>query len=280
MWGRASSPERSSARYLARRRLRRRRIFFAAIVFLCSLLGSILFILQQNFVRISQVTISGADQSLADIATSLMRGDYLGIIPRDSIFFFPAARIRSDIIATQPTIAAVSISREGLTSLSIRVDYRAPVARWCGSGRGTTTEAIAGLPSSGNCYFFDASGVLYASATDQKTIHPFVVFTSLPGPILIGSTLPHAEQLPVTFDVARKVSTYGTSVVSINIGQDEVTLTLASGTRIMYLLGIEETAVTALISARRYMNLADGSIEYIDLRFPGTVYVKKVITAP
>ena len=104
----------------------------AGVIFFCLVLAATLYGLGRPAVRISRVVVYGADQSLASIATSAMQGNYLGVIPRDSTFFFPADSIRARIIEQHPDIAAVSIFRNGLMGLSIRIDYRAPIALWCG----------------------------------------------------------------------------------------------------------------------------------------------------
>ncbi|MCX6787133.1 MAG: hypothetical protein NTY93_01240, partial [Candidatus Kaiserbacteria bacterium] len=117
MSGRASSTEHSSERLVppaaglaARRRLRRRRIVSAFCILFLLLLMAVVYGLRQSSVRISQVQIFGppslgssggasANSSLEDIARQAMRGSYLGIIPRDSIFFFPEASIRSSLLS-------------------------------------------------------------------------------------------------------------------------------------------------------------------------------------
>ncbi len=94
------------------------------------------------------------------------------------------------------------------------------------------------------------------------------------------ATIAGADALPTAFDFARKFVTLGSPTVSVVLRGDEVDDYLASGTRITYVLGSEQDAYTALTSARANLNLTDGSIEYIDLRFPGKVYVKKVDSVP
>jgi len=91
----------------------------------------------------------------------------------------------------------------------------------------------------------------------------------------IGMTLPNAMAFPSAFNFARQLSSFGSPVSSIVFRADEVDEYLASGTRVTYLLGDEQNAFTALASARDNFNLADGSIQYVDLRFGGKVYVKK-----
>jgi len=294
MLGRVSSAERSSERLAERRRLRRRRIAFAFGILFLIILGAIVYGLWQNSVRISRVQIFGppslgsfggasADTSLADIARQTMIGSYLGIIPRDSIFFFPEGHIRADILVAHPEIAAVSIFRNGFTGLSIKTDNRVPVARWCGSGmeksdfRATSSKSDFLAPE---CYLFDAKGFIYMATNtaigSSTPLNSFMVYESFAHESSpVGSTLPNATDLPSVFDFARQLSTLGSPVISISFRNDEVDDYLASGTRITYVLGDEQNAFTALVSARANLNLADGSLDYVDVRFDGKVYSKK-----
>ncbi|MFA6408295.1 MAG: hypothetical protein WCW36_02390 [Candidatus Paceibacterota bacterium] len=230
----------------------------------------------QSSMRISRVVIYGADQSLAGVAIAALQGSYLGIVPRDSTFFISESRIRSSIMATSHDIAAVSIFRNGLTGLSIKIDYRVPIARWCGALPVASSTPVT------DCYFFDANGFVYATTTDDMSpVNAFIVYeplahegglTSLNS---IGNTLPHADKFPAAFNFARQLTTLGSPAESVVFRGDEVDDYLKSGTRITYVLGNEQNAFTALASARANLNLANGSIDYIDLRFPGKVYLKK-----
>lgn len=277
---RGSSPGQGPGESLRkRRRLRRRRILFALGILFLLLCGGIIYELQQSAVRISHVEIFGADQSFADIANAAMQGKYLGIIPRDSTFFFPASAMRADIITLHPDIAAVSIFRNGLTGLSIRVDDRVPIARWCGS-----TSSPQAVPSPNDCYFFDASGFVYATSSSDsigspqaaQPVNSFIVYESPANENeTIGSTLPNAAKLPAAFDFARQLGTLGSTVTRVILHDGEVDDYLASGTRVTYVLGNEQNAFTALVSGRANFNLADGSVDYVDLRFDGKVYLKK-----
>ena len=270
MLERASSAPQGSARLAERRRLRRRRILIALAILFAALCAGIVYELNQSAVRISRIQIFGADQSYADIATAAMQGNYFGIIPRDSIFFFPASRIRADIKSAHPNVAAVSIFRTGLASISIKMNERVPIARWCGLAPVAGVEAY--------CYVFDASGYVFAAAaTTTETVNPFMLYAPLEGDGLepLRATIAHADELPSVFDFARQLSPLGLPVTHVILRGDEVDTYLASGTRITYVLGNEENAFTALTSARANLSLADGSLDYVDLRFDGKVYVKK-----
>jgi len=271
-----SSASQSSDRLAARRRLRRRRILIALGIIPLLLSIGVVYELRQSTLRISQVQIYGADQSFADIATAAMQGYYLGLIPRDSTFLFPAARIRSDIISAHPDIAAVSIFRNGFTGLSIKINDRVPVARWCGE-RFDLNATSSRSNLNADCYLFDASGFVYATTSGAiQPVNSFIVYESPAHESEpIGSTLPHAVKFPAAFDFARQLDTFGSPVSSVVFREDEVDDFLSSGTRITYVLGHERNAFTALMSAREGFNLADGSVEYVDLRFDGKMYLKK-----
>ncbi|MFZ2500634.1 MAG: hypothetical protein WAW90_01445, partial [Minisyncoccia bacterium] len=160
---------------LAERRSRRRHyIVIVSSILFCIVSGALVYGLWQNGVRISNIVIYGADplligkqESFINAATVAMQGSYLGIIPRDSIFFFPASDIREAIITEHPDIAALSIFRKGFTGLSIKVVYRVPVARWCG---------VAPAAGATDCIVFDANGFIYATTTEVSPLNTFVIY--------------------------------------------------------------------------------------------------------
>ena len=252
--------------------------------------------LQQSAVRISHIEVLGADASFSSYATNTMNGWYLGIIPRNSIFFFSEERIRTDILSAHMDIAAVSIFRNGFTGISIKTDYRVPIARWCGStpstdsGQGSSPQAVStSSPQAASfdedCYVFDAGGVIFSTVSSTtQTVNTFRLYaplegetegTLLAGRQVLHATIANADTIPTVFDFARQLNTFGSPVISIVMHDGEVDNNLTSGTRITYMLGHEQDAFTALVSARTNLNLADGSIEYVDLRFDGKVYLKK-----
>lgn len=270
MWGRASSAPQGSDRLAMRRRKRRLRLVIACLALLALLLWAAVYGLWQPAVRISRIEVVGADESLIVVAKEDMQGAYFGIIPRDSILFFPASRIRTDILAAHPGFAAVSIPRTGFSSIAIKIDNRVPIARWCGLA---PTEGVEEY-----CYVFDANGIIFAAAaTTTHTINNFALYAPLEGATEepLRATIARAELLPATFDFARQLGTLGTPVVSIVLRGDEADAFLENGTRLTYVFGREQDAYTALISARSSLDLSDGSIDYVDLRFDGKIYLKK-----
>jgi hypothetical protein len=251
-------------------------------VFVLVVIGAAFWLLWQPFLRISRYDVYGGDPSLATYAENAMTGTYFLIIPRDSVFFYPAGSIRAAILADHPDIAAVSLFSEGLTGLSIKAILRVPIGRWCG---------LAYAPGAATCYLFDDNGYLYASATEafasgtstmlaeepDGALNPFAVFDALTATTTdpIGATLAAATQFPAAFSFARQVGALGSPVVAVALMGEQADLYLTSGTYLEYVPGQEQSAYSALVSAKADYDLSDGSIEYLDLRFPGKIYLKK-----
>lgn len=277
MWGRRSS-RRGIESLRARRRRARLRLSIELILLALVIAGSLIWLAWQPYLRVSRVEVFGADQSLAAYAQRALPGSYLGIVPRDSILFVPEAMIRHAILADHPEIAALSIARTGFTALSIGATSRVAVARWCGLAPSTEGEAPY-------CYLFDGNGYIFAalsedaSATPPTTLNSFVVYDSLEASSTepLRATLSSADELPDAFAFARKMGGLGSpaEAVVIRPGAGEADDLLASGTRITYVLGEEQHAYSALTAALKDLDLSDGSVSYIDLRFPGDVYVKR-----
>lgn len=309
MSARNSSSERDSEsrlvrgeRLAERRRHVRRRASIALLVLALLLLVGAWWGVWQRAVRISRVTVFAAppagdsggatSDEIRAAALAAIQGAYVGLIPRDSVFFVPEHDIRSRILGLDDRLASVSLFREGFDGLSIKVDERTPVARWCGSTfenisrlnlDKTASSTRSNLVAPGGCYLFDAGGFVFAAATSSdQTLNPFILYAPLaastPGPLEaapIGATIAGADALPPLFDFARQTGMFGSPVATIAVRGDEVDDFLRSGTRITYVAGQEQDAFAALTSAKGDLNLADGSLEYVDLRFPGKVYFKK-----
>lgn len=271
MLARRSSAKASSERLRERRRKTRRLVQALLAVLALGVFGVGVWGTWQPEVRIGSVLLTpGSSEHQATVAEEL-RGAYLfGLVPHNSVFFVPKRAIRAAVLESDPSIQAVSIRRQGFTGLEVALHTRTPVARWCGEASSVDTAAA--------CYFFDADGFIYEAAeTSSSTpLHSFALFSPLSaGTEPLRNTLTHHEALPNLFDFARKLADVGGVVRAIALSGDEATLEFASGTRLIYVLGTEEATYTDLVSAGNHLNLESGTLEYLDLRFPGKVYLKK-----
>ena len=199
-------------RYRARRRLRLRRlsIFFGVLALL--VIALLLWLSWRPGLRVQTITIYGADQSLAALVTPELAGTYAYLIPRNSILFVPESAIRRAVLSQHLEIATLSVFREGLDGLAIKINNRVPIARWCG--------ADPADDSATGCYVFDSGGYVYApyadatSTTQAEPVNGFSLYDPLAGDATnpLGATLAQADSLPAAFDFARQISAVGTSM--------------------------------------------------------------------
>jgi hypothetical protein len=285
------------------------------LLLLALLVAAALYSLSSPVVRIASLEIRGAEALLpgtppTDLAREAMLGRYFGIVPRDSILFPPKHRIRTSIISAHPEVAAVSFVRKGLNTLLITTSLRTAVGRWCGLAptEGVTPYCYlydpngfiySALPDPADALGAASSspeGTVHATSSAsipaQETRNPFALYAPLVGDTQparpddpgraggepLRATIERADMLPDAFAFARQLPSFGSAVESLVIRDDEADLWLVSGTRVTYVLGHEEEVFAALQSAlyvRKDLNLADGSLEYMDMRFEDKVYLKK-----
>ena len=291
---------RGLARLAERRRRRRQYLYAAGGVLAVLFVGLVIWGFWQPAVRIEKVSVTGASDAVATLAKQALRGTYLHVLPRDSAFFYPASSIRRAVLGAYPGIAAVAIRRIGANELHIVATDRVAVARWCGAHADASFQ---------QCYFFDPNGFVFATTTPiiraaslsasssasttmptPAVVNPalaasvsappldaFAVYEPMAtGTVPVGSTLPHADTFPKIFAFAHKLAVFGAQVRSISIRDGEIDDRLSSGTVVKYVLGQGSQAFSALNAAKSDFNLANGSVEYVDLRFSGKVYVKRV----
>jgi len=294
--GRNREPLRS-----VRRRQRRRTLTVILIILLLLIAGAIICLWLPAF-RIQHVDAAGLDESnMQAIARSEMIGTYEYVLPRNSIFFFPLSEIRAQILAQYPEIAAVAISRESFNAIGIDSIPRETAFIWCGttyvagqrsshtpliqtasSTAATSTSAVLPTISVPTCYDADSQGFIFAQNTNATstladTLHvygPLAVSTSTSNSLL-AHTVSGATYIPNALEVVKVVKSLGISVVARVLRGDEADLDTQAGTRITYVLGQEAGAAQLAQSAFPSLNLNDGSLEYVDLRFNGKVYFKK-----
>lgn len=272
LFGRQAKPRAVVPSRLALRRRKGRKIFIYILgTVVLAFFGFSIWLMWQPDLRVHTIQLFGGDDSLRSVAAAAMQETYLGIVPRDSIFFIPEHAIRERLLAADSKVAAVSVSRVGFDGISIKLIMRDSLARWCGLSPTPDVEEY--------CYVFDSSGYIFAAAGSST---PTAISLSLYAPLAddtlepLRATIPVIAQSPGTLDFANEVKMLGSPVKSVVVRGDEVDDYLQSGTRITYVLGHEQDAYTALTSAQSNFNLADGSVDYIDLRFDGKVYIKKV----
>jgi hypothetical protein len=228
-------------------------------------------------VRIETVDASsaGADQGAIEaLAKKELSGTFYGVIPRNSFFFYPERAIRADILDAYPRYSAVALNREGFSALAVTATPRAAAFRWCG-----TPDALSAEGAS--CYDADADGLVFeyadpaASSTGELLVYAKLEDTPHHDSYPIRAHVVGASSLPAILSFAHSIEALGVPLSSVAIEGDEASLFVAPNTRITYVIGHEATARKDAAAAFPTLNLQDGSIEYVDLRFDGKVYLRR-----
>lgn len=291
----------------ARRKRARRRLSVLLSILAIVIIGAGFAALWSPALRIQYVEAAGPDSNgIEATALSSLGGVEDYVVPRNSIFFFPEETLRTQLLQQYPDVSAVSISRTSLDTIYIVSVARESAFLWCGAtyepdqtsaaalatSTGVTVNAsstsIAAL-STGSiptpCYDADAQGDVFAPDTDASPdtlrVYDPLASSSTSEAVAVSTTSPlgqyvdEADMIPNALQFVKAIKSLGVPIVSLVIRGDEADLYAQSGTRITYVLGTEEqTAVTAA-SAFPQLNLNNGSLAYVDLRFSGKVYYKK-----
>lgn len=248
------------------------------LVAICLILGLMLYGLWRPEVRISEVRAEGMpDEARAEaVVASVLDGAYLGVFPRDSVFFYPEQEARAALLDAFPSLSAVSVSRASFGALSVSGVERIAAFYWCGASAADFTVALS------SCYEADAEGLVFreapvseeATTTERLRIYaPVEADASAAYPL--RARVVGFEHLPNLLRFVNAVRTLGIPVLSTAIEGDEAELFVTPETRIRYVLGREAEAALIAEAAFPSLSFLDGSIEYADLRFDGKLYLKR-----
>lgn len=250
---------------------RMRTVVFILCLFV---VGLALFGLWRPEVRISTVEASGMrdEEGVEALVQETLSGTTHFVIPNDSFFFYPEQQIRMKVMEAYPRIKSLSVVRNGFTGLSLSSVDRETAFLWCG-----LPEEVGG-----ECYEADTHGFIFMSAQEFGTtsthllVRGYLEAGTSTEMYPLRSRVIGFEHLPKILTFTQSLEAFGTPIDVASIRADEVDLYARSGTRITYVLGHEAQALKDARAALPALNLMDGSVEYIDLRFDGKVYLKRV----
>ncbi|HEV7121328.1 MAG TPA: hypothetical protein VGN56_00720 [Candidatus Paceibacterota bacterium] len=280
---RRGQARRAAARPLREQRKKKRRAFwFVVAALIVALIAGALYVIWLPAVRVNAISVQGPDaEGVKRVAADAMAGTYWFGVPRNSIFLLPERQMRMQILNAYPDIEAVSIKGESLQAIAITAAPRATAFVWCGSD-------ITAPPADGACFSADAAGLIFApldpaAVNASSTLRIFAPLDRevAPGASPIRAHVKAAKQIPDALRLVKALRSLNAPVSALAITGDEGDFYLNGPTKILYVLGHEEQAAELAASALPKLNLTDGSIDYIDLRFvsapgqPGKVYVKR-----
>lgn len=254
----------------ARRRQRRVILAVSAAVLLLVVIAGAFGLTWLPGIRIHTVVVTGAvsvpSQEIEDTVRTNLVGTYGFIVPKNNALVYPAGMIARQVLEKFPAIASVTTKRTSLTSLTVAVVERTPIARWCGES----------LANPAPCYLLDASGVVYAPAADSLDSG----YVTYYGPV---STTPmrqfvSTEQFRAVSALVAALQTNGSAgtPMRVDLEAGEVHIIFASGFTLMYSLSDDGADVlqrfVLALQAAPFTTHAVADFLYLDLRFGDKLY--------
>lgn len=240
------------------------RLFFLIfILILIVLVVGSYYVFHRDAIRIKNVKVSElaySDSQLVQLNISgMLGGSYLfGLVPKNSIFFYPKAEIIKSL--SIPSIKSVSIAINS-NVLNITPTERIPLFLWC---------------SSSSCDYVDDSGLAFAVAPEIQG-NAYVIFQNGSNP-QVGFLSAPANDIKTIFAFLNGIKDSGFSISTFAISQREADLTDASG--MYFKLNLDESPDESLyylkqmLSSTELKNFDKTKTEYIDLRFENKILLK------
>lgn len=251
-----------------RKRMRKAGAVVIGVLSVVVLVGAGVLVWQPSM-RIDTVQARGLHtESVEQLTRQQLWGAHAWLLPRNSLFLIPQEDIRAAVFAAHPDIESLSISTNGLQTLVLTTSARTEAFVWCG-------ETYTAHPK--ECYSANAEGLVFAPRTLDGTV-PLRVFGALvegAGTTPAGSHLAQASQVAIALRFVKAIQTLGPGVTDFVFRGDESDLLTRVGSRITYVTGREQEALEIAESSLKNISLNDGTIEYVDLRFPGRAYFRR-----
>jgi len=218
---------------------------------------------------INKISITGG-QTISHVeikqkTEALLVGNYLGLIPKRFIWWYPHEAI-FNTISDIPRIKNLVINRVSGTEIGINFEEYFPDALWCN----TANEE--------QCVFIDSFGYAFGEAP-KLSGDTLLRYSSLEAKPAIGTFfLDSAKLAEITkfIMLLKSIPNFTISSVQIDAVDDVFYILSAGGELKASLLVPAETVfanLQSILEAKEFSHLRPGNFQYIDLRFGNKVYV-------
>lgn len=257
----------------AGRSRRRRRAFYAAIIFICIaylvFLAFCFLLFRTKVFRASKIEISGnlnvtEDAVYSALQAQILGGSYLkNLLGFNDLFIWPEKV--GEPSRFLPQVKEINISKDYWDrEIDVRVVERTPYGIWCVGG------------SAGECFWFDETGFIFKKGFASegnliKTVNDHSGRTlGLGGSVLDPGAFANLE---TAFSVLEESGVGARSIELADINKQEVTVKTDAGPDIYMSLRFPSTGdadiLKALVSGGSFSKL-----RYVDLRVQGRAYYK------
>lgn len=149
---------------MKRKRKRRRvRLFILFSILFLIIFGTLAYFSSNSKVTINNIKVSGTRIiNASDVQWSVkdsIAGKYLYLFSRSNIVIYPHDKIYNKLLSDFPRIEKLSVDREGLNTLSIKITERFGSYLYCGDKIPDDSSLIGE-----NCYFINNDGYIFDKA--------------------------------------------------------------------------------------------------------------------
>lgn len=247
-----------------------------------SVLSALILFIRSDFFSIDKINISGSSDTnkVLNEVNNLISGNYIKILPKSNIVIFPKQDISSTTKSLFKEIETISIHRSGISSISIDIKEKTPVAILCDGFEGDNDI---------KCFLIDFDGFAYKQVqnTNYSNLNKYYT-TALTDSDILGKKFLEPSKLKEFDDFIKGISKIGIIPMGILIndgGQYEMYIedTLhqtknASSTPVtIYMndkISLSKILYNFQVFWKNYQNTVKNSkpFDYIDMRFGNTVF--------
>lgn len=247
-----------------------------------SVLSALILFIRSDFFSIDQINISGSSDTnkVLNEVNNLISGNYIKILPKSNIVIFPKQDIASTTKSLFKEIETISIHRSGISSISIDIKEKTPIAILCDGFEGDNDI---------KCFLIDFDGFAYKQVqnTNYNNLNKYYT-TALTDSDILGKKFLEPSKLKEFDDFIKGISKIGIIPMGILIndgGQYEMYIedTLhqtknASSTPVtIYMndkISLSKILYNFQVFWKNYQNTVKNSkpFDYIDMRFGNTVF--------
>jgi len=169
-----------SVRFIQRRRNRSFIIIGLISISIASLVFSSARFISLESLNIDSVNIIGADtvmkNRLEATALGSIQGEYLGLLPKSSVFLYPKMKMIQALRSLDPSIEKVSIEKSSGNGLTISIEEKIASAIVCTSFPDLDDEFGANGDND-TCYYTDRDGYIFRKAPviSGNTLHRYYI---------------------------------------------------------------------------------------------------------
>lgn len=212
---------------------------------------------------VKQISVNGASAYSPDLVKTAVSAELKQHWWWRNLSLIDTSSLRKQLLASQPQLADVDISRHWPTGLVLKVSERKPNLEW---------------QTTGKTYLLSGEGIIVAEAGQGSNLKLPVVVDSASLPVKLGDQVAPARFIQFSLDMIRLLPKQGLQVASLEVPAttNEVYITTNKGYYIKFDTTRQASAevgdlakVLALLKSQNKQ-----PAEYIDLRIDGAAYYK------